>query len=286
MCGLSAVTSISERCDEFRRCARGSARCRRRSARRSSRMPSASSRTLCRKLWMISGLKTFSSKLPDAPPMLMATSLPITCAHDHRQRLALRRVDLARHDRASPARSRGCVSSPRPQRGPAASQRTSLAIFISARGQRLQRAVRVHERVVRGQRRELVRRGHERQAGQLARARAATRSRELRVRVQAGADRRAAERELAQVRQRGLDVRSAVVELRDVAGELLAERERRRVLQVRAADLDDVGERRRPSRASVSRSCVDARAAAVRRSPRRRRCASRSGTRRSTTGCG
>ncbi len=30
---------------------------------------------------MMSGLKTFSSKLPDAPPSPMATSLPITCAH-------------------------------------------------------------------------------------------------------------------------------------------------------------------------------------------------------------
>ncbi len=35
----------------------------------------------------------------------------------------------------------------------------------------------------------------------------------------------------------------AVVELRDPARDLLAERERRRVLQVRAADLDDVGQR-------------------------------------------
>ena len=32
----------------------------------------------CRKLWMISGLNTFNSKLPMAPPTLIATSLPST----------------------------------------------------------------------------------------------------------------------------------------------------------------------------------------------------------------
>ncbi len=57
------------------------------------------------------------------------------------------------------------------------------------------------------------------------------------------------------------DVANALVKLRDVTGELLAERERRRVLQVRAADLDDVGERaalcRRAYRAVSSKRARD-----------------------------
>ena len=70
---------------------------------------------------------------------------------------------------------------------------------------------------------------------------AATSRAEFRVRVEPGAHRRAAQRQLAHVRQRRLDVRPRVRELRRIAGELLAERQRRRVLQMRAADLDDVG---------------------------------------------
>ena len=55
----------------------------------------------------------------------------------------------------------GIVISPRPERGPLASQRTSLAIFISAAAERLQRAVQEHQRVVGGERLELVGRGDE-----------------------------------------------------------------------------------------------------------------------------
>ena len=56
----------------------------------------------------------------------------------------------------------GIEISPMPERGPEASQRTSLAIFVQRRGQRLERAVGEHDGVVGGQRLELVRRGHER----------------------------------------------------------------------------------------------------------------------------
>ena len=55
--------------------------------------------------------------------------------------------------------------------------------------------------------------------------------------VEARAHRGAAERELVQVRQRALQVAQRLVDLRDVPAELLAQRERGRVLQVRAADL-------------------------------------------------
>ena len=64
-------------------------------------------------------------------------------------------------------------------------------------------------------------------------------------RIEAGADGRAALRQLHQVGQRRFDALDAVRHLRRVAGELLAERERRRVLRMRAADLDDVRPRLR-----------------------------------------
>ena len=95
------------------------------------RMPSASRRALCRKLWAISGLNTFSSKLPWAPPTVSATSLPNTWQHSivmasHWVGLTLPgMIEL-------PGSFSGIVISPRPERGPDAIQRTSLAIFISA----------------------------------------------------------------------------------------------------------------------------------------------------------
>ena len=58
---------------------------------------------------------------------------------------------------------------------------------------------------------------------------------ELRVGVEAGAGRGAAERDLRDARQRVGDPRAAEADLRGVAGELLAERDRHGVHQVRAA---------------------------------------------------
>ena len=69
--------------------------------------------------------------------------------------------------------------------------------------------------------------------------------RELRVGVEPGADRRAALREGENVGQRHLDPPDAELDLGRVPGKLLAERHRGRVLEVGAADLDDVGERLR-----------------------------------------
>ena len=64
---------------------------------------------------------------------------------------------------------------------------------------------------------------------------------ELGMRVESGTDRRAADREIVDVRERFLDRDHRAIELHDVARELLTERERRRVLEVRAADLHDIG---------------------------------------------
>ena len=95
-------------------------------------MPSASSRTLCRKLWAISGLNTLSSKLPEAPPKLMATSLPNTWQHSMVS--ASHCVGFTLPGMIEePGSFSGMLISPMPQRGPLASQRTSLAIFIRRR---------------------------------------------------------------------------------------------------------------------------------------------------------
>ena len=60
-------------------------------------------------------------------------------------------------------------------------------------------------------------------------------------RVQAGADGGRADRELVEVGERLLDPLEVVVELGDVAGELLPEGERDRILQMGPTDLHDVG---------------------------------------------
>ena len=88
-------------------------------------------RTEFRKLKIITGLKTFNSKFPCEPANADGGVIAHHLHGDHRQRFGLRGIYLAGHDARSPARFPECVSSPRPQRGPEASQRTSLAIFIS-----------------------------------------------------------------------------------------------------------------------------------------------------------
>ncbi len=77
----------------------------------------------------ISGLYTFSSKLPEAPPSAVATSFPITCAQT--MVIASDCVGFTFPGMIElPGSFSGIVISPIPQRGPDASQRTSLAIFI------------------------------------------------------------------------------------------------------------------------------------------------------------
>src|SRR5262249_51877816 len=65
---------------------------------------------------------------------------------------------------------------------------------------------------------------------------------ELRMRVEAGADGGAAERNLAQPPERPLDPRLALAHLRCIAPELLAERHGHRVHPVGPARLDDIVE--------------------------------------------
>ena len=136
----------------------------------------------------------------------------------------------------------GRISSPRPARGPDASHRMSLAIFISDTASVRTAPLANTERVVRGERGELVVGVVERQArelGDLLRDAVG----ELRVGVQARADGGAADGQLVEPGERLVQPLDVGVELRHVPRELLAEGERHRVLQVGATDLDDVAER-------------------------------------------
>ncbi len=107
-----------------------------------------------------------------------------------------------------------------------------------ARGERLQGAGREDRRLLAGERRELVRRGRERDARELGDAGRGP-CRELRVGVEPGADGGPAEGDLVEAGEHRAEAGDVAVEHGDVARELLAERERHRVLEVRPPDLDD-----------------------------------------------
>ena len=89
--------------------------------------------------------------------MLTATSLPSTWAQSMVSASAWVGFTLPGMIEL-PGSFSGMRSSPRPERGPEASRRTSLAIFEKRGGQRLQRAVREQQRLVSAERGELVRR--------------------------------------------------------------------------------------------------------------------------------
>ena len=97
---------------------------------RKESQPPSMSRALCRKLWAISGFITFSSKLPPAPPIPIATSFPSTCAvaissaSDWVGFTLPGMIEL-------PGSFAGIRISPIPERGPEASQRMSFAILWS-----------------------------------------------------------------------------------------------------------------------------------------------------------
>ena len=157
---------------------------------------------------------------------------------DHRDGLDLGRVNLARHDGRSglvlgkvelaetASRSRGEKSQ-------------VVGDFVDGAGDNVQSAGSFNHGVVVGQRLELVRRRDKWKTGVVGELFAASFG-EANSSVESGADSGAANSELVDSRQTGLDSRDAVVKLLDVAGELLAERQRRRVHHMRSADLDDV----------------------------------------------
>ena len=166
-----------------------------------------------------------------------------------------------------------------PARGPEASQRMSLAIFISAAASILSAPEAKTKSSCDASAVNLF--GCERNGSPVSSAiLRAARSPNSGMRVEAGADRRAADCEIVERVERLAAGAHRAVELGDVAGELLAQRQRRRILQVRAADLDDVATTPAPWHAA--RRAALARRAASATSPARRRCASPSETCRST----
>ena len=129
MCGLSAVTSMSDFCKFSSMRARFSSSP---STQKSTKPRHASLSSLMEwsRLCTITGLKTFSSKLPCEPANPMAASLPNTCTAT-----IVSASDCVGFTfpgmMEEPGSFSGKTSSPIPARGPDPSQRTSLAIFIS-----------------------------------------------------------------------------------------------------------------------------------------------------------
>ncbi len=101
----------------------------------------------------------------------------------------------------------GSRSSPSPLRGPEPSHRKSSAILVSDTASVRSAPLREHQRVVGGQGGELVRRGHERQAGHLGDLGRHPLA-ELGVGVETGAHRGAAGGQLAAVRRGPTSIRA------------------------------------------------------------------------------
>ena len=158
---------------------------------------------------------------------------------DHQHRLGLGRVDLAWHDRRS-----GLVGGedqlvdPGPRARPEPAQ--IVGDLEQGDGRRLQPGVRAHHPVQRALRGELVGRGLERGPRHRRDLRRHLLAEAYRG-VQPSTDRGAAHGQLQQAVGGVLGFGDRVIERADVAGPLLADCQRYRVLQVGPADLDHVG---------------------------------------------
>src|SRR4029453_12678481 len=108
--------------------------------------------------------------------------------------------------------------------------------LVERGGYRLEGPVGMNERVGAGPGLRLFGGGHEGKGGQLGELRRHAAA-ELRMRVEAGPDGRSPQGQLGEVRKRRLHVLETVIELRHVAGELLAQGEGRRFLEMGASDL-------------------------------------------------
>ena len=160
---------------------------------------------------------------------------------DHGQRLDLRRIDLARHDRAAGLVGRQPQFA-QPGAWPAAHQADVVGDLVQRHGQQPQRAVQPHQRFVSGHRRKQVvghHKGRVQPIGQCRRHAGAERP----VGVEPGAHGGAADGQRMHVGQRAADGGFGEGQLGFVGAEFLAEGDRRGVLQVGAADLEDLGER-------------------------------------------
>ncbi len=84
----------------------------------------------CSRLRAISGMRTFSSNWPCMPPIVMAVSLPITCAATWSTTSGITGLTLPGMI-DEPFCSSGSASSPMPVRGPEPISAMSCAIFVS-----------------------------------------------------------------------------------------------------------------------------------------------------------
>ena len=163
-------------------------------------------------------------------------------AHDMgghlRQRLGLCRVDLARHDRAARlVLGQDQFAQARPRTRP---QKPDVIGNLVARpGHRGERARHEHHRIMRRQRLKFVGGRDKRQAGDLGHLRRDGRIPALRG-VQTGAHSGAALCQLIDTGQTQIDPRDALPHLMRIAREFLPQRQRRGVLRMGTADLDDV----------------------------------------------
>ena len=159
---------------------------------------------------------------------------------DHGQGFALRGIHLAGHDGGAGlvfGERQFAEAAARPGSQPA----NVVGDFHERGGQRFQRAAGEDDFVVRGERCEFVGMRAEGKSGELGDfARSALR--EFRMRVEPGADSGAADGQIVEASAERVDALYVAVEQADPAGKFLAHRQRRGVLQVRAADFDDVRE--------------------------------------------
>ena len=190
----------------------------------------------------MSGMRTLSSKLPCSPPTVIATSLPITCAPTCMTTSGITGLTLPGMI-DEPFCSSGRKISPMPARGPEPISARSLAIFVSDTATTFS----APDSSTSASRLACASNGSS--GAEISRPLASLSARpdalgELGVRVQPVADGGAAERDLRDLRQRVAHAPRAEAHLRGVAGELLAERHRHGVHEVRAAGLHDVLELR------------------------------------------
>ena len=144
----------------------------------------------------MTGSITFSWKLPDWPAIVIVASLPMTCAATIAAASGNHRIHLARHDAAArlQRRQRDLAE---PGERPAVHPAQVVRDLHQADGDRLQLAGQLHRRVLRGHAtRSSSRLGANATPVSVAQLLREARA-ELRMRVDAGADRRAALRQRA-----------------------------------------------------------------------------------------
>ena len=156
---------------------------------------------------------------------------------DHGQRLALGRIDLARHDRGARLVFRQGQLAETGTRT-RAEQADIIGDLEQRDGDGIERAMRLDQTILGRQRLEFVRSGDEGDFGQRG-GFLGEGFGETDLGVQPGADGGTALGQLAQGRQGRFNAADRIGDHRGIAGKLLAQRQGRRVLQMGAADLDD-----------------------------------------------